>query len=115
MKPIKSSLAPEGPGMAFSFVEGNFQWRNDVDLTLMADDHGATGQMNREQVVHHMTDLLSERDYVSTEILGILLDYGVPRRTAFRAKQDAGIETYRVGNTCYWRLPKEEEQGDVES
>ena len=115
MKPIKSSLAPEGPGMAFSFVEGNFQWRNDVDLTLMADDHGATGQMNREQVVQRMTDLLSERDYVSTEILGILLDYGVPRRTAFRAKQDAGIETYRVGNTCYWRLPKEEEQGDVES
>lgn len=115
MKPIKSSLAPEGPGMAFSFVEGKFRWRNDVDLALMDDEQATPTQMNREQVVQRMKDLLSERDYVSTEILGILLDDGVPRRTAFRAKQDAGIETYRVGNTCYWRLPKEEEQREAES
>ena len=114
MKPIKSSLAPEGPGMAFSFMEGNFQWRNDVDLALMDESQDSAVQMNREQVVQRMKDLLSERDYVSTEILGILLDYGVPRRTAFRAKQDAGIETYRVGNICYWRLPKEEEQREAE-
>ena len=110
MKPVKSSLAPEGTGIAFSFVDGKLEWREDIDIQDLEFEQIAQVESGRTPIVRQLRTLLSDRDYVSTEILDILANTGVPRRTAFRAKQDAGVETYRVGTKWFWHLPRSTEQ-----
>lgn len=107
MQPIKSSLAPEGSALAFSFQEnGSLQWSGCYEAS--EEKHMETvSETRRGQIARYLQDLLQIRDYSSQEILDKLAQIGVPRRTAFRVKQDLGIESYKKGTVWFWRLSNE--------
>ncbi len=118
MQPIKTSLAPEGKAISFSFQEdGSLEWNGYYEITE-EDTEDFSSEPRRYSIAKQIIELLSGQDYPSTEILEMLGEIGVSRRTAYRVKQSIGVEAYKKGNTWFWRLPsnaeiKEETEGDV--
>jgi len=105
MQPIKSSLAPEGSSIAFSFDEaGNIQWHGKYEVfdDELNDDYP---ESRRDRIGSLIYSVLQTKDYPSTEILDLLSESGIPKRTAMRVKHDLGIESIKKGNAWYWHLP----------
>ena len=108
MQPIKSSLAPEGNAISFSFDEdGCIQWHGKYEV--YDEDSDAECPVNRRDRVGRLLEsVLRTRDYPSSEILELLSEAGIPRRTAMRVKHDLGIESIKKANVWYWHWPVEE-------
>lgn len=105
MQPIKSSLAPEGSAIAFSFdADGGIQWHGSYDVC--DDDYSDVHPENRRDMIASLLcSVLQEKDYPSSEMLELLSEAGIPKRTAMRVKSDVGIESIKKGNAWFWHLP----------
>ena len=104
MQPIKSSLAPEGSAIAFSFDEtGSIQWQGQYEVfeEELDDDYP---ENRRDRIRNLICSVLQARDYPSTEILDLLSEAGISKRTAMRVKHDLGVESIKKGNVWYWHL-----------
>lgn len=108
MIPIKSSLAPEGTAVGFSFTSNHgFSWLGHCDnidrhyLDSLLPDKSKKALASR--VVREM---LNERDTYSVDILRKLKLMGVSERTIHTAKKELGVSSYRKGGAWYWHLPR---------
>ena len=108
MFPVKSSLAPEGSVVAFSFTRQNgISWlgirevdRNIVNSCNLADSK----KMLATRIIQ---DVLFEHDAMSTDIMKKLKILDISERTINTAKKNLGIISYRKDGVWYWRLPNE--------
>ena len=111
MYPVKSSLAPEGPTIAFSFRDrGGIDWRGKYDVTPPVFDSGTTVKTSkrvkaRAELVH----LLENGAKPAREIFDALAELGVGSRTVEKVKQEMQIVAYRSGKCWFWRLPEHHE------
>lgn len=105
MQPIKSSLAPEGSAIAFTFDEGGcIQWHGNYDVYVdEAEDEQP--ESRRNMIANLLCSVLRDKDYPSCEVLELLSEAGIPKRTAMRVKSDIGIESIKKGNAWFWHLP----------
>lgn len=107
MFPVKSSLAPEGEAIGFTFAGGRFQWLGKCDIDVSTLNESANMQRDKvEQAKAHLFRLLKERDMPSAQIYEVLDAADIKKRTVETAKKEAGIQAYRQKNTWYWRLPE---------
>ena len=108
MYPIKSSLAPEGPAIAFSFKEhGGIVWHGKYDLnTAELMDSITVKTTKRERARAKLVQLLEHEDRLAKEVYAGLADIGVGSRTVEKAKKELQVTTYRSGGSWYWSLPK---------
>ena len=108
MYPIKSSLAPEGPAIAFSFKPGGgleWQGRYDINTSVLIDN--LTGNKNkRGKALTKMLQLLEKEDRPAKEVYAALSDIGIGSRTVEKVKKELHIKTYRSGDCWYWKLPE---------
>lgn len=100
MYPIKSSLAPEGPAIAFSFKEqGGIVWRGKYDLnTAELMDSITVKTTKRERARAKLVQLLEHEDRPAKEVYAGLADIGVGSRTVEKAKKRTPSH-----NLPFWR------------
>ena len=111
MYQIKSSLAPEGAAIAFSFNEyGGLEWQGRYDLnTATLIDSVTVKTSKREKARAKMIYLLEQGDKPAKEIYEGVANIGVGSRTVEAVKKDLQIKTYRFDGCWYWHLPKAED------
>lgn len=107
MHPIKSSLAPEGCAIAFSFKEGGgIEWHGRYDpSTAELVDSTAIKTSKRETARAKMVQMLKIGDRSANEVYARLAELGVGSRTVEKVKKELQIRTYRSGKSWYWSLP----------
>ncbi len=107
MYPIKSSLAPQGPAISFSFTEGGgLKWHgchpiNTAELT----DNVKVKTPKRDKARAKVLMLLEEKDLPCKEVYDAMAEIGVGSRTVEKVKQDLHLRVYRSGSRWYWGLP----------
>lgn len=108
MYPIKSSLAPEGPAVAFSFNEqGGIKWHGQYDLnTSKLIDSVTIKTTKREKTRAKLMQLLESEDRPAKEVYAGLAEIGVGSRTVEKVKKELQITTYRRGSSWFWSLSK---------
>ena len=112
MLPVKSSLAPEGCAIAFSFSADNgFQWIGPCDIGKedMVSD-GTADDTKRTSAADMLKEMLANEDLPSVDVLKEMSLLGFSRRTVFSAKKDIQAEAYRKDNAWYWRLAPDREE-----
>ena len=108
MYPIKSSLASEGPAIAFSFkAGGGLEWHGQYEInTSELIERSTVKKSKSEKARAKMLQLLSANDMSAKEVYSVLSQIGIGSRTVEKVKKELQIETYRAGDCWYWRLPE---------
>ena len=108
MYPIKSSLAPEGSAIAFSFRDGGgLEWQGRYELnTSELIDSVTVKTSKRDKARAKLLQMLEFGDKPAKEVYACLADIGVGSRTVEKVKKELQIKTYRSGGCWYWSLPK---------
>ena len=105
MFPVKSSLAPEGATIAFSFnPKSGLKWigRCQVDRSQIEDfDIDDSKKALAKRII---LEMLSEQDTHSSIILNKLKIMGISERTIHSAKKEVGVQSYRSDGVWYWHL-----------
>jgi len=104
MFPIKASLAPEGPSISFCFDRKNgFQWLgvSDFHPTINED---STLLRKGEHTGEMLVDLLSTGPVPSAEIISLMINKGISKRTIYSAKKDLGICSIKKNGIWMWQL-----------
>ena len=114
MYPIKSSLAPEGPAVAFSFrANGGLEWQGQYELnTAELVDSLTVKTSKRDKARAKMVQMLGHGDKPAKEVYAALAEIGVGSRTVEKAKKELLVKTYRSGGCWYWSLLKIKEDND---
>ena len=106
MFPVKSSLAPEGPAIAFTFNERlGFCWlgKRDVDKKALIRD--SSFENKKALATRTIDDILSVQPTMCSSIIRKLKLMDISERTINTAKKELGIISFRKGRAWYWRLP----------
>ncbi len=108
MYPIKSSLAPEGPAIAFSFKDGGgVEWHGRYNLnTSELIDSVTIKTTKRDKARAKFIQLLGDGDRPAKEVYSCLANLGIGSRTVEKVKKELQVSTYRLGGCWYWGLPK---------
>lgn len=105
MFPVKSSLAPEGTTIAFSFdPKSGLRWigQCQVDRSRIKDyDIDDSKKALARRIV---LEMLGEHDAHSTDIINKLKLMGISERTIHSAKKELGVQSYRNDGVWYWHL-----------
>nr|MBQ6243007.1 AAA family ATPase [Lachnospiraceae bacterium] len=105
MFPVKSSLAPEGTSIAFSFdpVLG-LKWigRCQIDHVQLA--YSDVGDNKKNLAKRIIKDLLEFQDVHSSDILFRLKTMGISERTIQTAKKELGVSSSKRGDIWFWHL-----------
>lgn len=108
MYPIKSSLAPEGSAIAFSFkAQGGIEWHGRYDLNTAELMESITVKTSkRERARAKLIQMLEHEDRLAKDVYAGLADIGVGSRTVEKVKKELQVATYRSGGSWYWSLSK---------
>ena len=103
MIPIKSSLAPEGPEVAFRMNRTiGFQW-------LKNKNKNHKKHLKKSDVADILTNMLEYGELTSGVIIQKIQDLGVSERTLYTLKKELGIKSFRRKGVWYWQLPNADE------
>lgn len=113
MYPIKSSLAPEGSAVGFSFKEGGgIEWQGRYEINTAAlSDTITVKTSKREKARAKMVQMLEQGDKPATTIYAALAEIGVGSRTVEKVKKELQVKTYRSGGCWYWQYPNIKDNG----
>ncbi len=105
--PIKSSLAPEGPAIAFSFkIGGGLEWQGQYEINTKVLFGSSTVKKSKyEKAQAKMIQMLKKKDLPSKEVFAAMAEIGIGSRTVEKVKKEIHIKAYRSGNCWYWTLP----------
>lgn len=108
LAPVKSSLAPEGPPIGFSFDrEAGFQWIGPCEVEIRNSDADSSGDERKsDTATQKLVELLRDGDKPSAAVFYQMSQMGISRRTVQTAKQELSIKAYRKENAWYWTLPE---------
>lgn len=108
MYPVKSSLAPEGPAIAFSFrVGGGIEWHGQYGVNLSTFDSETSIKTSKQVKARaELIRLLEHGARPAREIFNTLSGLGIGSRTVEKVKHDMQIVAYRSGKCWFWKLPQ---------
>ena len=105
MFPVKSSLAPEGTAIGFTLNRKlGLVWLGQCYVNKEALQKNESSESKRELAARMLTELLSEQDVYSTDILKKFETMGISERTIHTVKKELGITSYRKGGVWLWHL-----------
>ena len=105
MFPLKSSLAPEGAAIAFTFEhQRGLIWIGecDIDKELMQDS--GIDENKWELAMRITSKLLESGDMRSADVIQRMEELGISKRTAHSVKKELGITSYKKDNVWFWHL-----------
>ena len=106
MFPVKSSLAPEGSAIRFTFDEGKIKWFGKCDVDINSIECSIFAQPNKlEQTKKFLLRILQDGDLPSAQVYEMVEQIGIKKRTTETAKKELSIKAYKKNNTWYWQLP----------
>ena len=106
MFPVKSSLAPEGCAIGFTFADGKFEWIGKCDVNIDSIEGSVFAQSDKlEQTKKFLVRILKDGALPSTKIFEMVEQLGIKKRTAETAKKEMGIKAYKKNQAWYWQLP----------
>lgn len=103
----KSSLAPEGKSIAFSLdAENGFQWIGYCDVSV-DDILSGTGSVQTKtvQMENELRRMLIE-PVLAEDVFRRAAELDISERTVKIAKKNLDIQSDRIGEHWYWRLPE---------
>lgn len=105
MFPVKSSLAPEGPAIGFTFENrSGLKWIGVCDMNKDQAEEYSTGENKWTAATRLIFELLEDGDMRSSDILNKLKIMGISARTAQAAKKKMGVSSYKSDNVWFWHL-----------
>lgn len=104
MFPVKSSLAPDGRSVAFTFDKSGLRWLGHCDVDRSEIDSCETGERKIDLAKRIVSEMLGENDEPSADIIRKLKMMGVSERTANTAKKELGIVSYKKNGAWYWHM-----------
>ena len=104
MFPVKTSLAAEGPPVAFRLDEkSGFAWVGKCRAdSSIANAEAPSSKMELARSL--ILDILTDGPTPAKDIIDDLSKLGVHQRTAESAKKALGVKSHRIGNAWYWSL-----------
>lgn len=114
MFPVKSSLAPEGCAVGFTFDSGvGFQWIGKCYINIEEMDSQDVSFISKKDRAKELLNImLSAGELPSVEIFCRMEKLGISERTVREAQKELQIRAHRKKDAWYW--VKENEQGDLE-
>jgi len=103
----KSNLAPEGKSIAFSLdAENGFQWIGYCDVSV-DDILSGTGSVQTKtvQMENELRRMLIE-PILAEDVFRRAAELDISERTVKIAKKNLDIQSDRIGEHWYWRLPE---------
>ena len=103
----KSNLAPEGKSIAFSLdAENGFQWIGYCDVSV-DDILSGTGSVQTKtvQMENELRRMLIE-PVLAEDVFRRAAELDISERTVKIAKKNLDIQSDRIGEHWYWRLPE---------
>jgi hypothetical protein len=102
---IKSSLAPEGPALAFRIgTHSALNFMGEYDGDMECGDYDGLEDGKRELAANVILGLLSDGMMSSVLIQHACAEAGISERTVKRAKKDLGIRSIRKPDGWYWSI-----------
>jgi len=109
MFPVKSSLAPEGDAISFSFSrEHGFRFIGPCSYSE-PEPQGSFSEVEskKDMACKLVSQLLLRGDLPSSDIIEELLRRGMSKRTIYTAKKELCITSYKQQDVWYWHLPED--------
>lgn len=108
MFPVKSSLAPEGSAISFTFSrEHGFRFIGPCDYTEPESQEFADVESKKDTACKLISQMLLGRDLPSSDIIEELLGRGMSKRTIYTAKKELCITSYKHRDIWFWHLPED--------
>lgn len=109
MFPVKSSLAPEGGAISFTFnKETGFHFIGPCNYTEPETQQSfSESESKKDTACKLVSQMLLGRDLPSTDIIEELLGRGMSKRTIYTAKKELCITSYKHRDVWYWHLPED--------
>lgn len=102
---VKSSLAPEGSTISFSFDEKTgFHWLGQCQVEKAQIESCNIDDSKKSLVQRIVYEMLCEQDIASKDILNKLKLMGISERTINTAKKQLGVSSYRKEGAWFWHL-----------
>lgn len=102
---VKSSLAPEGTTIAFSFEpRTGLRWIGQCHLNRDQIEDYEIDASKKALARRIVLEMLYEQDTHSTDIVNKLKLMGVSERTIHSAKKELGVTSYRKNGSWFWHL-----------
>ena len=108
MFPVKSSLAPEGSTIAFSFNQKTgLRWIGKCQVDREQIEDCDIDDSKRALARRIVFEMLCEQDTRSRDILNKLKLMGISERTINTAKKELGVTSYRKDGAWFWHLEEQ--------
>ena len=108
MFPVKSSLAPEGSTIAFSFNQKTgLRWIGKCQVGREQIEDCDIDDSKRALARRIVLEMLCEQDTRSRDILNKLKLMGISERTINTAKKELGVTSYRKDGAWFWHLEEQ--------
>ena len=115
MLPIKSNLAPIGLPIEFHFnINSGFEWIGQCDANISTEITESSTPNKRAITIEMLSSFLHDGPKPCKQIFEHLETLGISERTAYKAKKEMGIISYRTDTTWYWELPNKEGNNENE-
>lgn len=106
----KCNLAPKGAAVQFDIDDGKIEWVDLIELTadqLLRSTSSSVGEDNEtkyEAAQKIIRDFLSDGPKYYQDVMAIMDEVGISRRTADEAKKAIGVKSEKQGKTWKWML-----------
>lgn len=105
MFPVKSSLAPEGSTIAFSFDQKTgLRWIGQCQVDREQIEDCEIDDSKKALARRIVLEMLCDQDIYSRDILDKLKLMGMSERTINTAKKELGVTSYRKDGAWFWHL-----------
>ena len=105
MFPVKSSLAPEGAAIGFTFESHRgLKWIGTFDLDKEQIEECSIIGNKWAIATRFIGELLEDGDMRSSDMIHKLKILGISERTAQTAKKKMGVSSYKKDNVWFWHL-----------
>ena len=105
MFPVKSSLAPEGSTIAFTFEKKRgLKWIGACDVDRDQIEDCSIDESKWALAIRIIREMLEEQDRRSSDVLQKLKVMGISERTAHSVKKQMGVTSYKKDNVWFWHL-----------
>ncbi len=105
MFPVKSSLAPEGAAIGFTFESRRgLKWIGTFDLDKEQIEECSIIGNKWAIAARFIGELLEDGDMRSSDMIHKLKILGISERTAQTAKKKMGVSSYKKDNVWFWHL-----------
>ena len=103
----KSNLAEKGKVVGFKISKNyGFEWTGLIDMDVSELLYGSAKSTKLNTAEDFLEDVLRNGEIKQVEIFEKATSEGIKERTLRQAKKNIGVESKKIGDSWYWKLPE---------